>query len=56
MSIFVYLLIAVSMNGDMWVLDVLPNKIICQNAVLYIQSLDERPAHVYCIKTLVDEL
>lgn len=54
MSMFVYFLIAVHMNGDMWVLHLFSNKSACQQAEAYIQSLDKRPAHVYCSKILIN--
>ena len=46
----IYLLLGVMMSGQMVLVDIFPNKIMCENAKEYVNSLDKREAHVYCVK------
>ena len=56
MSVFIWVLLGVTMSGHMQAIDIFPSELMCLKGVEYIQSLDERPANVFCVKMLLNPM
>lgn len=56
MSIFIWMLLAVQMDGSFVAIDTFRSSRECSYAVEYIQSLDKRLAHVYCVRVSLKEV